>query len=134
MQASPYPSSGDGVADLEAPTVQKREDLIGGEKLVCDKEVEGPPQIGMEGIDEEGEDILQGGRSWFEGKRPSQPSQRVPPDTIGKIVKSEMKKILKVLQYMCATTEFLTTQPTLSLSLSLSLSLTLTLSLSLSLS
>lgn len=99
IQASSYSSSGDGVADLEAPVVQKREDLIGGERLVCHKEVGGPPQIGM---NEEGEDILQGGRGWFEEKRPSQPSQRAPPDTIGRIVKSEMKKILKVLEYHCS--------------------------------
>ena len=122
MQASPYSSSGDGVADLEAPVVQKREDLTGGERLVCPKEVGGPPQIGMDG---EGEDIVQGGRGWFEEKRPPPPSQGVPPDSIGRIVKSEMKKILKVLEYhcnavMCATTEFLTTQLLLSLSLSFS--------------
>ena len=119
MQASPYSSSGDGVADSETPGVQKREDLTGGEKLVCHKEVGGHRQIGM---GEEGEDILQGGRDWFEEKRPPPPSQGVPPDTIGRIVKSEMKKILKVLEYhcsavMCATTEFLTTRLLLSLSL-----------------
>ena len=126
MQASSYPSSGDGVADLEAPIVQKREDLIGGERLVCHKEVGGPPQIGMEGIDKEGEDILQGGRGRFEEKWPSQPNQRVPPDTIGRIVKSEMKKILKVLEYHCSDVcnNRIPHNSTLALSLSLSLLVT----------
>jgi len=85
MQAS---SSGDGVADPKAPVVQKGEDLTGGRRLVCHKEGGGPP----EGMDEEGEEILQGDR---EEKWPL-PNQGVPTDTIGKIVKSEMKKILRV--------------------------------------
>ena len=89
MQAS---SSGGAVADPKAQVVQKGEDLTGGRKLVCHKEVGDPSQIGLEGMDEEGEEILQSRR---EEKRPL-PNQRVPTDTIGKIVKSEMKKILKV--------------------------------------
>lgn len=112
MQAS---SSGGGVADPEAQVVQKGEDLTGGRKLVCHKEVGDPSQIGLEEMDEEGEEILQGRR---EEKRPLS-NQRVPTDTIGKIVKSEMKKILKVEYHystvMCATTEFLTTQLVFSL-------------------
>lgn len=96
------------------PPVQDRlvaqdgEELNGAGRLVNPQEeggrqVEGTSQVGMEGTGlhegEKGSEVLQDGER-SEVKQPP-PSQVTPRDAIGRIVKSEMKKILKVESHSC---------------------------------
>ena len=101
-----HPSSWDGVGDSEVPVVQDGEELIGAGRSEYHQEeggrkVEEASQTGVEGIglhayegEKESEILQDGVRSGV--KQPPPPSQVAPRDTIGRIVKSEMKKILKV--------------------------------------
>jgi len=83
--------------------VQDGEELNGAGGEEGGRKVEGTSQVGMEGTGlhegEKGSEILQDGER-SEVKQPP-PSQVTPRDAIGRIVKSEMKKILKVESHSC---------------------------------